>query len=246
MPSFTTPSLVLRGMELAQPWAWWRLPEEYRDRRQVALTLDDGPSEVFARRVLDVLKEEDAQATFFVLGDRCEAFPAVLRRMAEEGHGIGLHGDTHLDFTSDETGPWQDRLRANERQIRAALGPELAEKAFLPYFRPPFGHLSRDWAEEIIAAGKTIVNCSILPGTLVTWPGKSNWIEETDKVAARVKHDLHHGAIIALHCGKQLPEHANSPYVNCGIFNMEQAAETVRAVCRVVREAGYEFSGRLP
>lgn len=73
--------------------------------KRIYLTFDDGPSTVVTGRILDILKEEDVKATFFVVGDRIEGREEVLRRIAAEGHTIGVHSQTHIYrsiYSSDE------------------------------------------------------------------------------------------------------------------------------------------------
>ena len=62
----------------------------------VALTFDDGPDPVWTPRVLDALGRADARATFFVLSSRAACHPAIVQRMLDEGHEVGLHGNLHL------------------------------------------------------------------------------------------------------------------------------------------------------
>lgn len=61
----------------------------------VALTFDDGPSPEITPRVLDILREKNAAATFFVVGREVEQNPALARRMRREGHAIGNHTYSH-------------------------------------------------------------------------------------------------------------------------------------------------------
>lgn len=65
------------------------------DEKQVYLTFDDGPSKNITPQILDVLKENNVKATFFVLGARVELYPDMLRREYEEGHYIANHGYSH-------------------------------------------------------------------------------------------------------------------------------------------------------
>lgn len=59
------------------------------------LTFDDGPSELCTDMVLDVLKANDVKATFFLIGEYVEKYPEVAKRIAEEGHTIGIHCYKH-------------------------------------------------------------------------------------------------------------------------------------------------------
>ena len=69
------------------------------------LTFDDGPSKN-TLKILDILKQYDAKATFFVIGNCiCEENKIILERIVEEGHAIGLHANNHVyeKFYADET-----------------------------------------------------------------------------------------------------------------------------------------------
>lgn len=59
------------------------------------LTFDDGPSKENTDKVLDVLKEKNVKATFFVIGEYVRKYPDIAKRIVEEGHTIGIHCDVH-------------------------------------------------------------------------------------------------------------------------------------------------------
>ena len=67
----------------------------YSEEKQVYLTFDDGPSKDITPQVLDILKQYDVKATFFVLGARVDLYPETLRRIFDEGHYIANHGYSH-------------------------------------------------------------------------------------------------------------------------------------------------------
>jgi peptidoglycan/xylan/chitin deacetylase (PgdA/CDA1 family) len=69
------------------------------DQPMVALTFDDGPSSVYTPAILDILNEHNSSGTFFVLGTEAEQHPEILQRMVNEGHEIGNHSYSHLNFT---------------------------------------------------------------------------------------------------------------------------------------------------
>lgn len=62
----------------------------------IALTFDDGPSPEWTPPILDLLARAGARASFFPLSPRAAAHPELMRRIAAEGHLIGLHGWAHL------------------------------------------------------------------------------------------------------------------------------------------------------
>lgn len=65
------------------------------DEKQVYLTFDDGPSKKITPQILDILKQYDVKATFFLLGSRVELYPDLVKREFEEGHYIANHGYSH-------------------------------------------------------------------------------------------------------------------------------------------------------
>ena len=64
--------------------------------KRVFLTFDDGPSKSVTIPILDILKENDAKATFFILGSNAERYPEIVKRAHQEGHYIANHGFTHV------------------------------------------------------------------------------------------------------------------------------------------------------
>ena len=64
--------------------------------KRVFLTFDDGPSKTATIPILDVLKNENVKATFFVLGSRVDLYPDIVKRQYEEGHFIASHGYSHI------------------------------------------------------------------------------------------------------------------------------------------------------
>ncbi|KEJ02894.1 polysaccharide deacetylase [Clostridium botulinum A2B3 87] len=69
--------------------------EDISDKKEIYLTFDDGPSDKTTEDILDVLKENDVKATFFIIGKYIEGREDVLKRIVKEGHSIGLHTYSH-------------------------------------------------------------------------------------------------------------------------------------------------------
>ncbi len=67
----------------------------YFNPKKMYLTFDDGPSRKNTEIILDILKERNIQATFFVVGENVKKYPELIKRMAEEGHTIGVHCYSH-------------------------------------------------------------------------------------------------------------------------------------------------------
>lgn len=68
----------------------------HSEEKVVYLTFDDGPSKTVTPLLLDLLKQENIKATFFVLGARADLNPDILRREYKEGHFIANHGYSHI------------------------------------------------------------------------------------------------------------------------------------------------------
>ena len=107
---------------------------EKTDRKVVYLTFDDGPHPPETERVLDVLRERGAKATFFLIGSKVSGNEAVLRRMLEEGHALGLHTYSHAGtFPLLSFDKMLDDVNEGKRAVESVAGKKIS------LFRPPFG-----------------------------------------------------------------------------------------------------------
>ena len=79
---------------------WTRLPESAAGRRQLAITVDDGPDPRITPRVLDLLDERGAKATFFCIGERVQRCAEIAREMVRRGHSVENHSQRHLNYFS--------------------------------------------------------------------------------------------------------------------------------------------------
>lgn len=70
----------------------WEIKTE---EKVIALTFDDGPHTTFTPQILDLLAKYDAKATFFVIGERAEKYPELIRKLDDQGHEIANHTYTH-------------------------------------------------------------------------------------------------------------------------------------------------------
>jgi peptidoglycan-N-acetylglucosamine deacetylase len=105
------------------------------DRREVWLTIDDGPDPSSTPRVLELLREHGARATFFVVGAQVAKHPGLARQIIAAGHTIGNHTQNHpvADFWMAPPGRIASEI---DRCIAALL---VADVPFERYFRPPVG-----------------------------------------------------------------------------------------------------------
>lgn len=117
----------------------------------MALTLDDGPS-TLTPQFLDVLRDQQSAATFFMLGQNAQSFPDTVRRVAAEGHEIGNHTWSHPYLT--ELTPEQV---ASQLGRTASLLRDLSGQP-VNLFRPPGGFID---AEVVAIAGEPAIMWSV-------------------------------------------------------------------------------------
>lgn len=155
---------------------------ETGERKLVAITFDDGPNVLYTERLLDGLAERDVKATFFLLGERAEAYPEIVRRIAEEGHLIGNHTYSHMKLTAGNETQFLEEINRTGEIIRDITGSTPA------FCRPPFGIWDNRYEERL----------GILP---VLWDvDPRDWCTfNTQTVVNRILADCHDGAIILLH-----------------------------------------------
>lgn len=104
----------------------------FHNDNSVYLTFDDGPNPDYTLQILDLLREYNVKATFFIIAEKAEKHKYILDRIVEEGHTLGIHSYSHRSawlFT-----PWQ--TRKDFRDSILAL-EKLGYK--IKYFRPPWG-----------------------------------------------------------------------------------------------------------
>lgn len=104
----------------------------------VALTFDDGPSPTFTPKILDILKQYHAKATFFVIGNRIKEQITIIRREIAEGHEIANHSFHHKILTDQLPATIESELTMTEDSLHRYVGVYTAK-----YLRPPRGKLNQ-------------------------------------------------------------------------------------------------------
>ncbi|MET9482980.1 bifunctional polysaccharide deacetylase/glycosyltransferase family 2 protein [Streptomyces sp. NPDC006638] len=99
---------------------------------RLVLTFDDGPDPRWTPKVLDELKKFHAHAVFFVTGTMASRYPALVKRMVDEGHEVGLHTFSHPDLS------YQTRTRTNWELTQNQLALAGAAGVRTSLFRPPY------------------------------------------------------------------------------------------------------------
>lgn len=110
----------------------------------IALTFDDGPDPRWTPAILDILKQENVPATFFIIGKNGQAYPDLMKRIVNEGHELGNHTFTHPNLGEIPASLTELELNATQRLIESEVG----RSAVL--FRPPyFGDAEADKPQEV-------------------------------------------------------------------------------------------------
>jgi peptidoglycan-N-acetylglucosamine deacetylase len=102
-------------------------------RTEFALTFDDGPDPRYTPQLLDLLKQYDAKATFFVVGAHAEQNPEIIKRMYDEGHLIGIHNYVHKTNWLMRPATVKQQIKRTGDIIYSITGERST------YYRPPWG-----------------------------------------------------------------------------------------------------------
>ena len=170
-----------------------------RDTGEVALTFDDGPHPLYTPLLLKILKSRGILATFFVVGERVQQFPALADRMAQEGHELGNHGFSHKNMTGLSLTEVHRELEKTFVLIKMHTG----QKVHL--FRPPGGQYNRAILKCIEGMGYTMVLWEINP---------SDWKTSSEDILRRVGKSIKPGDIILLHDGSMATLNALPPLID--------------------------------
>src|SRR6516164_7869843 len=124
------------------------------NNKEVVLTFDDGPLPPSSNQILDILAAQCVKVTYFLVGEMARAFPAMVRRIYEEGHTIGTHSEDHpTRFGQLPVEKMRHEIDWGISDVSAALGDS---KYLAPFFRIP-GLARSDVVESELAARGLIV-----------------------------------------------------------------------------------------
>ncbi len=159
------------------------------EEKYVALTVDDGPDPRFTPELLDILKEHNAHATFFLVGNQVLKYPKLAKREISEGNEVGNHTLTHPDLLKE---------KGNKAILNEINGGAKAIESVLKikpkYFRAPKGLLNKDAYEIANALGERVIVWNV---TL------EHYATPTPKLMARrIINKATPGSIILMHDGR--------------------------------------------
>ncbi|WP_052459871.1 polysaccharide deacetylase family protein [Tessaracoccus massiliensis] len=207
---------------------WLTSPPE---SKHVFLTFDDGPNHAMTPKILDVLKEVEAPATFFVLGKEVEAAPDVLKREVAEGHAVGLHSYSHnyrrlYPQRRGDKDAILDEFDTSLAAVRRVLGADFTPAPW----RYPGGHMS--WkdltaADEALASrGAHWIDWNALTGDAEPKERRPATAAAMVEMATRPIREGCHAVVLLAH---DAPDKALT-------------LATLPAVVAAYRSAGYEFN----
>ncbi len=162
------------------------------DRREVWLTIDDGPDPEDTPRLLALLARYGAHATFFVIGRRAARYPELIRAIAAGGHEVAHHTFNHPLATF-----WSASPARVDRELDLGLETLRAAAVHPTRFRPPAGIRNLWLARALRRRGLTCVGWSAR--------GLERWQADAEGAAGRVLRHLRPGLILLLHEGPAVP-----------------------------------------
>lgn len=158
-----------------------------KPEKVVALTFDDGPWGTSTRQVLQILKEEDVKATFFVLGKHALMYPDVIAEIVKAGHAVGNHSWSH------PYKPVTPEVAKQEIENTSALIAKQSQ-AQTRLFRPPGGNLTTGLVDYAKSKNYAIIMWSV--DTHDTRPNTT-----AAEIVERTLKEVKPGGIILLHDG---------------------------------------------
>jgi peptidoglycan/xylan/chitin deacetylase (PgdA/CDA1 family) len=199
----------------------WRVRPDPNAPPTVYVTFDDGPNPDWTPALLDALQDHGVRATFFLIDRHISAETAtVVKRIADEGHAIGLHsGDRWLMLDGSDV--MAGKIEDAAARIRTVTGREPCH-----LFRPHGGWRSAAMYSGLRKAGYTLVGWSWRMWDWNWWRGPN-----VDPVVARLARSASAGSIVVIHDGHHVNPRADRRH----------SIEIVRRLIPRLRDRGFAF-----
>lgn len=155
------------------------------NKKLIALTFDDGPSNMNTGSILDVLEKYNARATFFVVGEKIKGHEGVIARAISLNCEIGSHSWAHSNFTEYSSNILVKSLQQVDELVKADFGYTIK------LFRPPYASINKD----VVAGSKK------MGYPMIIWSGSTHdWkLRDADKVYENAMAYAADGAVILFH-----------------------------------------------
>lgn len=189
----------------------WDVPTE---EKTIAFTFDDGPDKTQTLKILKVLEENDAKATFFVVGSRVNKYPDIVAAELAKGHEVGNHSFHHPSFQNIANNTVVTEISETQQAIMQATGHQAV------LFRPPGGQYN----QHIVDVAKQ----NKLQLILWSWHQDTmDWASPgVYKIVNRVLKNVRNGDIILMH--------------DC-VYHKPQTAEALAILLPELKKRGYSF-----
>ncbi|KGP72612.1 delta-lactam-biosynthetic de-N-acetylase [Pontibacillus yanchengensis] len=159
------------------------------DEKVVYLTFDNGYEQGYTGQILDVLKEKQVPATFFVTGHYVNSASDLVKRMVKEGHIVGNHSWSHPDFSKMS----KERIAKELSKVEKAVA-EITDQDSMMYLRPPRGTFSERSLATTEELGYITMFWSL---AFVDW--HTNQQKGWEYAYRSVINQIHPGAVMLLH-----------------------------------------------
>ncbi|HEV3224254.1 MAG TPA: polysaccharide deacetylase family protein [Puia sp.] len=157
-----------------------------KSEKVISLSFDDGPAGKKTARILDILKDNNVEAAFFCIGKNMPENEKLLKRIANEGHIIGNHSNSH-DRLFDL---YSSRKMLNELELASQTCQEITG-LYPRFFRPPYGVTNPNLKKAVLQGGFISIGWSIRSYDTV--------IGNEERLLTRILARLKPGAILLLH-----------------------------------------------
>lgn len=161
------------------------------DEKVIYLTFDEGYENGYTAKILDILKDNDVKAIFFVTSPYIRDNPDLIKRMVDEGHIIGNHSNTHPSMptvTGDET-KFNNEFKDVEDKFKEVTGEDMPK-----FFRPPMG----EYSEKSLAMTKNLGYKTIFWSFAYHDWDKNNQ-PNPDTAKQTILNGIHNGSIMLVH-----------------------------------------------
>lgn len=164
----------------------WDIPSS---DQVVYLTFDDGPTPEITDWTLQILKQYNAKATFFCIGDNIYKYPNIFERVINAGHSIGNHTYNHLNGWHSPEEAYQKNITDCQHVIAKFPAKNILQQRL---FRPPYGKLTRKQFKFLKDSDYKVIMWDILSADFDT-------TITPEKCAENVLKNIQPGSIIIFH-----------------------------------------------
>ncbi|MCL1821306.1 MAG: polysaccharide deacetylase family protein [Prolixibacteraceae bacterium] len=193
------------------------------NEKVVSLTFDDGIDPVQTSKVLDILKENNIEACFFLIGKRAEAHPEIIKRMVGEGHIVGNHSYAHTAaFPFYPPKKMTADLQKNEEIIHKTTGLRMK------LFRPPYGVTN-----PLVARTAKTLRYTPVGWSIRSFDTKNH---SAEKVLQRIGQKIHPGGVILLHDDRTI----SSELIEKLVRNLLEQGFSIRRIDKLFGIEAYE------